>query len=548
MSQDLLAEFGSFSISNGQQPNVAPSHKNVRMVPVASSLQQEMPSIQQAGSDTNNTSGEDAWAEDDDDDFGDFEAPENDIGNDIFGQTSLPKSEPPKPEPPKKSPTVPVSKPVMTKPASINAARKHPKPEPPQAPKTLSKGHPFANNPDILFDAEYSDEEGMFEVVPIPEPKPKRTHQIEIDDDFGDFESTAPPPSTLRSKASAVQSRKEAALNTQSATFDLLGFDEPPPMSKPVDMPTVQSKPKAAAQTTKVRPTQSTSSRAQAIDPSQDEDFADWDDFESVPAQPTQTRDGQTQASTKPLVDLPTELIGALLSPSPTNPPPPPTNIPPPSLLLTLFPPLFKATSSSLLHPLSTMPPDQKHDFLSSAPAQSFLRNYLSAAQTLGHIMAGRKNRWKRDKYLAQSMRIGPSVSGRSGGMKLTGLDSNESRREEAECEDVLKGWREQAGRLKSAVTAASTATAATSVGRKKAQLVVPELAITMPVRVAKQSEGGVVSTAACALCGLKREERVAKVDMEVEDSFGEWWVEGTNMHLGCWNFWEIHRGRLSGR
>ena len=120
--------------------------------------------------------------------------------------------------------------------------------------------------------------------------------------------------------------------------------------------------------------------------------------------------------------------------------------------------------------------------------------------------------------------------------MKLTGLDRSEAGREDTEVEDVMRVWREQVGRLKSAVVAAGTGA------------LVPELGSVMPVRVAKGAEGAIVSTQACALCGLKREERVAKVDAAVEDSFGEWWVEGTNMHTACLNFWDVFKGRLNSR
>lgn len=40
-----------------------------------------------------------------------------------------------------------------------------------------------------------------------------------------------------------------------------------------------------------------------------------------------------------------------------------------------------------------------------------------------------------------------------------------------------------------------------------------------------------------CIICGLKREECVGKVDFEVEDSFGEWWVEYWGYRV-CKNFW----------
>jgi hypothetical protein len=33
-----------------------------------------------------------------------------------------------------------------------------------------------------------------------------------------------------------------------------------------------------------------------------------------------------------------------------------------------------------------------------------------------------------------------------------------------------------------------------------------------------------------------------------VEDSFGEWWVQGMGMHLLCKNFWEEHREVMRSR
>jgi hypothetical protein len=136
-------------------------------------------------------------------------------------------------------------------------------------------------------------------------------------------------------------------------------------------------------------------------------------------------------------------------------------------------------------------------------------------------------------------MSIGPASSGRSGGMKLTGLDKSEAGREDTEAQVVLSVWREQAGRLKTAVIGASV---------HGVKLTVPDLGDALPVRVAKGSEGAITSTQACALCGLKREERVAKVDMAVEDSFKEFWVEGTNMHRSCLRFWELFKTRLMSR
>ena len=159
---------------------------------------------------------------------------------------------------------------------------------------------------------------------------------------------------------------------------------------------------------------------------------------------------------------------------------------------------------------------------------------------------SSRKLRWKRDQYLSQGMRIGPAAAGgKSSGMKLAGVDKSETAKEDREVLDALRLWKAQIGKLRSAVAAASSITPD---GESRLPPV-PEISeSTMPVRTVKAVEGGVTAAHACALCGLKREERVAKVDVEVNDSFGEWWVEGMNMHLVCRNFWEEHKGKLRSR
>ncbi|KAL1296966.1 hypothetical protein AAFC00_004566 [Neodothiora populina] len=542
MSQDLLAEFGSFTISDSNQSNTTTAYAASPTLGSTHTQSKKTPPLQDATPSTINGQSEDAWAEDDEDDFGDFEVANDELGRDILDQpppsnTITTKS---KPAPPKAAPrAAPASKPTISKKA--------------ESAKQISSDHPFANNADILFDAEYSDEEGMFEVIPEPKSVPVENE----DDDFGDFEGTLPPTKTAsRSKPSPV-----AAPLSQFASFDLLGFDDGP---EQIQSPTTngtkaQAKPPPkkliTRKITQAKPPPKPAPVNKVLVEDDDNDFAEWDDFESVPKNPTsqspKTEPTSIQASAiGNLLQVPTDLIGNLLSPAPNPSPPAPANIPPPSLLLTIFPPLLKQTSTHLLHPLSTLSPPQKPIVLLSPSLQTFFRNYLCAAQVLAHVIAGRKNRWKRDKFLAQSMRIGPSVSGRSGGMKLAGVDANEARREEAEVEDVLRVWREQVGRLRSVVTAvAGVSSSGSSGGHKKALPSVPEIAAVMPIRVAKTSEGGVVSTAACAFCGLKREERVAKVDVEVEDSFGEWWIEGgTNMHLSCWNFWNCHKDALRGR
>ncbi len=147
--------------------------------------------------------------------------------------------------------------------------------------------------------------------------------------------------------------------------------------------------------------------------------------------------------------------------------------------------------------------------------------------------MAGRKHRWHRDKILAKSMSI--SAAG-SKGMKLAGVDKTQAAREDREAADVVAVWREQVGRLRSAVTVANTSA--------RANLKVPELSESLSAHTAKS-----VGTApkSCVICGLKRDERITKVDFEVEDSFGEWWVEHWG-HRACKNFWIEHEKNLRQR
>lgn len=212
-----------------------------------------------------------------------------------------------------------------------------------------------------------------------------------------------------------------------------------------------------------------------------------------------------------------------------------PTNIPPPALLLSLFPAIITTALSQLLVPIT----DHGHSTATKAAilehpeTQTFIAAYLATMSVLARIISGRKLRWKRDTVLAQSMRIGPaSASGRGSGMKLTGIDKAENSREEREVAEVLRLWRAQLGRLRSAVTIPGT------------NHRVPELTEAPVVRVAKEEEGGIGSPKPCALCGLKRNERVNKVDSDVQDSFGEFWIEHWG-HRACQSFWNSQSSNL---
>jgi hypothetical protein len=216
---------------------------------------------------------------------------------------------------------------------------------------------------------------------------------------------------------------------------------------------------------------------------------------------------------------------------------PPPSNVPPPSILLTIFPLLFDLPQKSLFKNVVNQPFTLKNRILSDPSTVSFLRAYLLIATVAARIIAGRKLRWKRDTILSQSMKIGQaSAAGGKGGMKLTGVDKAEATREDREASEVVRVWKDQVGRLKSTIAVANT-----SIKNPSQHLHIPEITEVMHV---KAEAGGMTAPKPCIICGLKREERIPKVDIQVEDSFGEWWTEHWG-HRACKNLWEEHESKL---
>ena len=125
--------------------------------------------------------------------------------------------------------------------------------------------------------------------------------------------------------------------------------------------------------------------------------------------------------------------------------------------------------------------------------------------------------------------------------MKLAGVDGAERRREDQEAAEALQVWKQAAGPLRATVAAVN--------GRlpEGERLRIPDVADGLRIRQGKPSEGTVTAARCCFLCGIRREERVEKVDVEVEDSFGEWWVEHWG-HVDCVAFWENHKDFLRQR
>jgi len=218
---------------------------------------------------------------------------------------------------------------------------------------------------------------------------------------------------------------------------------------------------------------------------------------------------------------------------------PPPTNIPPPSVLLSIFPAMFDLPQSALFKPIAHQTFSLKNRILSDPSTIEFLRAYLLLACVAAHIMAGRKLRWKRDTLLSQAMSIGPAVAGGKSGMKLAGVDKTETTKEDREAAEVVRTWKDQLGRLRSAVAVANS-----SLQDSSKHLAIPDVSEGVHV---KTQAGSLTAPKPCLVCGLKREERVNKVDLDVEDSFGEWWVEHWG-HRICRNFWLEHQTKLNQR
>ncbi|OJD20344.1 hypothetical protein ACJ73_08323 [Blastomyces percursus] len=200
-----------------------------------------------------------------------------------------------------------------------------------------------------------------------------------------------------------------------------------------------------------------------------------------------------------------------------------PMNIPPPSILLSLFPPLLEQYYQKVVKCKKTESKDTK------------LASSLEVdLKVMARILAGRTLRWKRDTVLSQSMKIGPA-SGKAGGMKLNSVNKNEDVKEEKEAVEVLEAWRKRSSYLNSFILSAG--------GRA-----VPVLPNNVQVKTGTVEEDGAFKAPhPCGLCGVKRDERIPKIDGIVHDNFGEWWIELWG-HTDCRNFWEANCDRLNQR
>ena len=578
MSADLFAEFNSLSETpplQDAQSNRPPSHQSRGWSRDPGSLGRgnistpnsqsthPWPSVQ---SETSGTSSRTSWyqpaqssgiaqqaAPDDEDGWGDFEVAESKApSTNNASQALAVKAHEPRPiQRIVRVPTIDLMTnnlvdvgqpaPSHTEPSwSQHQTKPKPRPQLQAAP----------SDSNVLFDADDFELQGGVE--------------DDEDDEFGDFEAVAQP-----------QSRPKLGL-TSSATvppsLDLLGLDDHPvlfPQDKPQRQP--RGKPSGTlafgASTSKCTPPPKSPSfqdrtpfpdlsvttsagsvprkkgrvgspvtawpsnaNEPAVQEVTDEDeWAAWDD---APAAHNSTKKALSNVEQPDTWDWEHAAGSEPSATEAKDSGPPPMNVPPPSVILSAFPELFHS-GNSLFKSVAGQNASTKQQILSDSRAVQFLQGYILLGTTAARVIAGRKHRWHRDKMLVKSMSI--SAAG-SKGMKLAGVDKTQSAREDREAADVAAAWREHVGRLRSAVATANS--------NCKVSLKVPELSENMHIQTAKT-----VPTAPkpCIVCGLKREERVTKVDHDVEDSFGEWWVDHWG-HRACRNFWLEHEQRLRQR
>ncbi|KFY39334.1 hypothetical protein V494_04025 [Pseudogymnoascus sp. VKM F-4513 (FW-928)] len=433
-----------------------------------------------------------------------------------------------------------------------------PKPKP-RSPSSVPKSA-FPSNSDVLFDADNisdDDDFGDFETVVTPPQKQWQggyTNESSILDGFNDTKDPLPIHSQTRPLNPALATEAQQSTSLQEEIpfggLNLNGANTGVKKQRDATYPSAASpnlaRPRTGAESfqssfgkpdvQQVRRTNKGVASPPAIikesPPKHATDNSwDWDSVDVAP----------TVETVHPAKEDPWawDVADTHEDQTPPSSAPPPTNIPPPSVLLTVFPQLLDLSQSSLFRPVSSQPFSLKNRILSDPSTINFIKAYILLATVAGRIIAGRKYRWKRDTHLSQAMKIGPAAAGGKGGMKLVGVDKAEISREDREANEFIRTWQDQVGRLRSAVAIANSSIRDTS-----GHIVVPEISGTMPVRTATAAEGAVTAPKPCFICGIKRDERISKVDVQVEDSFGEWWVEHWG-HKACRNFWLEHDSKL---
>ncbi|KAJ5988731.1 hypothetical protein N7481_003941 [Penicillium waksmanii] len=433
-----------------------------------------------------------------------------------------------------------------------------------QVPSLPAFNLPRQNNSDVLFDAteeipasDTEDDWGDFEG---PDVSNARSYQSQYSTPVAPETKVSKPPPKVQQVTDTFDLLDSLSIEdvTSSANKSPRSFESKPPIETtpiqhgktthlgtggeftdapstkqsapaPASKATPESVPKAKPKSKSPLKKKATTTRPAPQQPGWDDKaFDDWGDFNdgplSTPAPapaPAPTRQKSTPTSPPPA-----SFTSGNTAPSSTVRP---TNIPPTiQLLVELMNNLQKevATTSSKT---ARQPP---------TTAQSTSASKIhTITSTAARIIAGRHLRWKRDTILSQSMRIGPARAGKSSGMKLNAVNKHEDVKEEQDAVDVLALWRERAALFNAVVQSAGLRPIPTVAGPA-----------ALKVITAKSGQGALKAAHACALCALKRDERVLRVDEEdVQDSFGEWWTDHWG-HTGCRLFWEANHGMLGQR
>lgn len=395
------------------------------------------------------------------------------------------------------------------------------------------------------------------------------------DDDFGEFEQPGITNNEQTVLPTREQDQQKGLLLIDTATAP------PPPSPSPsfrelnaplkLTIPSDDGPPTSANRTSSeatpitawpsyVRNRAKSTGKHQPLSPYDDDEWGEFEaeqevSKESVVTHEVEKSDLMTHKSTKDdsirngsLLDL-MDTLETTSSPNKKslnqveipNDPAAPSNIPPPSILLSLITTLFQSLSSEIRHIVSSTSTalmdstDMTNDYILRD-----LEGKMAMIRASSRILAGRKLRWKRDTHLSQSMKIGPATAGKVTGMKLTGIDRTETRREDQEATEVRRLWKQHVGGIKSQL-------ARINAQQSEIEFVLPDIMEDLPVRTAKPGEGALTAPKCCFLCGLKRDERVARLDTGVEDSFGEFWMDHWG-HVDCTRFWAEHKDSLKQR
>ena len=195
-----------------------------------------------------------------------------------------------------------------------------------------------------------------------------------------------------------------------------------------------------------------------------------------------------------------------------------PTNIPPPSSLLLLLSSVFEQ-----LHINNASNQQSKTDLGSRV---------VLVFRTASRIVAGKTLRWKRDTILAQSLKIGQA--GKGGGMKLAAINKGESLKEEREAGEMISCWSRYVHEFNNIIA--------------QAQLRPHRMKLSASPSLKILAHSNIPDTSKqCAICGLKRTERVNEVDTDADDLFGEFWTEHWG-HRDCYEFWYSYKDLLGQR